>query len=178
VTATYCFLFTAGLYNPLEGEQRERIEEIESLGHEIALHFSTHEYWDAQTEPDADILHERIEEEWAILDALAADPTRTVSFHRPPSWILDRSIDRWHNTYAPAFFSDMTYVADSGQRWRQTPPSIREFGDATQVLVHPGLWGERDESFERRIERSVSNACRRIDRKVHREFLPVEERNR
>jgi hypothetical protein len=174
VSATYGILFTASLYNPLEREHRNRIRAIESLGHDLVLHFSPHQYWDPEREPDEDQLGERIADERKILDTLAAECDETVSFHRPPSWVLDRPLDRWRNTYAPTYFSDITYHADSGQRWRKAPPTIEDFGEAAQVLVHPGLWGERDEAFEQRVRRSVTNACRRTDRNAHQEYLPVE----
>lgn len=169
VTATYCVLLTSGLYNPLERECREQIREIESLGHEVALHFSTHEYWDA--EPDADELNARIEEERAVLDTVTGGDTETVSFHVPPDWTLNRSFEAFRNTYAPEYFTGMDYVADSGQRWRKTPPDIAAFGDSVQILTHPGLWGAADGRFQDRVERAVTSACRRAEGKANREFI-------
>lgn len=171
VTATYCVLLTSALYNPLEREQRERIREIASLGHEIALHFSTHEYWDVDDQPDDVALLERVEEERAVLGSLVPAATETVSFHSPPLWVLNRDLDGVRSTYAPEYFDEMTYVADSGQRWRGAPPDLDEFGASAQVLTHPGLWSEGDGTFERRVERSVTDACRHANAKAQREFI-------
>lgn len=169
VQATYCVLLTSGLYNPLERECRERIRKIESLGHEVALHFSTHEYWDA--EPDDDDLRARVDAERTVLGTIAAETPATVSFHVPPEWTLDRSFEEFRNTYAPGYFSGMDYVADSGQRWRETPPDLPNLGESVQILTHPGLWGAADSGFEGRVERAVAGACRRAETKARREFL-------
>lgn len=169
VEATYCVLLTSGLYNPLERECREQIREIEALGHEVALHFSTHEYWDA--EPDDDDLRARVDEERAVLGTVAAETPEVVSFHVPPEWTLNRSFEGFRNTYAPEYFTGMDYVADSGQRWREAPPNVSELGDSVQILTHPGLWGAADSGFEDRVERAVAGACRRVETRAHREFL-------
>jgi hypothetical protein len=173
VQATYCVLLTSALYNPLEGAQRERVREIASLGHEVVLHFSTHEYW--AEEPSAGELLRRIDGEWTVLDTLVPDPPDTVAFHDPPSWVLGRSFDGVRNTYAPAYFTEIDYVADSGQRWREQPPSVEDLGESAQVLVHPGLWGETDEPFETRVGRSVAATCRHATEKARREFRLEDE---
>jgi peptidoglycan/xylan/chitin deacetylase (PgdA/CDA1 family) len=171
VTATYCLLLTSALYNPLESHQRRRIREIESLGHEVALHFSTHEYWEPSGEPSDDDLRRRIDEERAVLDVLLSKAPETVSFHVPPAWVLNRPLDGVRNTYAPEHFGDVTYVADSGQRWRESPPDVAALESGAQVLTHPGLWGETDRDFEECVARSVDRATDHVEAKAHREFL-------
>ncbi|AWB28351.1 polysaccharide deacetylase family protein [Halococcoides cellulosivorans] len=171
IQSTYCFLLTSALYNPLELEHRDRIRTIEALGHEIALHFSTHEYWGPDERLDTDTLVERVEAEQAILDSITASHPETVSFHVPPSWVLDREFEGFRNAYAPEFFSEMNYVADSKQRWRDGPPTVDAVEADTQVLVHPGLWGEADADFEARIEGAIDDSCRHSKRKAELEFI-------
>lgn len=171
IATTYCVLLTSALYNPLEGDQRDQIREIESLGHEVALHFSTHEYWQADEEPEDAELDHRIDEERTVLDTLVSGTTETVSFHGPPSWVLNRELDDIRNAYNPTYFGGMTYVADSGQRWRTDPPDVDDFGRSAQVVVHPGLWSESDNSFEERVERAVTRSCRHANAKAQREFI-------
>jgi len=172
VTSTYLFLLTSPLYNPFEGEQREQIREIASLGHDVGLHFSTHQYWAKDDPPgDAD-LRERVTAELSAFDELIdADAASAVSFHIPPDWVLDRSFDGFRSTYEPALFSEIGYVADSGQRWREEPPEMEALPDALQVLTHPGLWGGEDASFEQRIERAAIDAGSRTWELAHREFV-------
>lgn len=171
IQSTYCVLLTSGLYNPFEGNHRDTLREIESLGHEVALHFSTHEYWSA--EPDKETIVRRIDEERSILERIVS-PTETVSFHRPPSWVLAREFREFRNTYAPAYFTDIGYVADSSQRWREDPPPLKDLPATLQVLTHPGLWGDEDTDFDSRIDQAINNACGNASRHARREFITGE----
>jgi peptidoglycan/xylan/chitin deacetylase (PgdA/CDA1 family) len=171
IEATYCVLVTSALYNPLEGKRREQLRAIQALGHEVALHFSTHEYWDSADPPDDATLVSRIDDERDVLGNVLSTRLETVSFHIPPSWVLDRTFDGFTNTYSPALFSDIEYIADSGQRWRTNPPEIPDPAQPVQVLTHPGLWGESHGDFEDRIDQSVSSACRHAGRKAQLEFV-------
>ena len=46
VRATYFFLCSTPMYNPVTGRLRRIVRRIEDLGHDVGLHFSTHQYWD------------------------------------------------------------------------------------------------------------------------------------
>ena len=172
VESTYCVLLSSPLYNPFEGEQRTNIREIASLGHDVGIHFSTHQYWAKDDPPTDAALRDRVAAERSAFDAVIdADAAPAVSFHIPPDWVLDRGFDGFRSAYEPALFSEIGYVADSGQRWREDPPRIAELPDALQVLTHPGLWGDEDASFERRIERAAVDAGSRAWELAHREFV-------
>lgn len=170
VESTYCVLLTSPLYNPLEGEYRETLAEIASLGHEVIPHVSTHAYWEGGEIPDAEAIERRVAEEQSVLET-AVSVGETVSFHRPPSWVLDRGFEGFQNAYAPEFFSDIGYVADSNQRWREDPSFIDNLPETLQLLTHPGLWGERDAGFSGRVERAISDACSRAGRNARDEFF-------
>jgi hypothetical protein len=171
IESTYHFLLTSPLYNPFERATRERIEKIDELGHEVALHFSTHAYW-SDGEPEESMLRTRVESELAALGTLLGrDMPPTVSFHIPPDWVLDREIAGLRSTYAPRYFSEIGYVADSGQRWRDDPPSADSLPERTQLLVHPGLWGPSDEGFEGRIDRAIESATSHTREHAQAEFI-------
>lgn len=170
VRATYCVLLTSALYNPLSGDQRERVREIAALGHDVALHFSTHEYWDDGRAPPAEDVEARVRDELDVLGTIVPEPD-TVSFHIPPAWVRGRSFDGFQSTYEPAVFEDIAYVADSTQRWREDPPAIDEPPEPLQVLTHPGLWDEDDVRFEGRVEQAIVDACRRTQRAAQAEFI-------
>lgn len=171
VHATYFVLLTSTLYNPLAGDQRRTIEEIGSLGHDVSLHFSTHEYRDRDVRPG--VIEDRVGDELAVLRTLvpASATVSTVSFHIPPAWVQGRSFEGFKSAYEPAFFEDIAYVADSTQRWRREPPTLDGPPTATQVLTHPGLWGDEDGDFESRVERAIGDACDRTSLVARREFL-------
>jgi len=170
VESTYCVLLSSPLYNPLEGEYRNSLAEIESLGHEVIPHVSTHAYWSEGDVPDADAVERRVAEERGVLETIVS-PSETVSFHRPPSWVLDREFEGFRNAYAPKFFSEIGYIADSNQRWRETPLFVDDLPETAQLLTHPGLWGEHDARFSGRVERAISDACTRTGRDTRAEFL-------
>jgi hypothetical protein len=172
VESTYHFLLTSPLYNPFETETRERIEQIASLGHTIALHFSTHAYWPHDRPDDESALQARIQSELTAFDTLLdADVSPTVSFHIPPDWVLDRSLPNVLSTYAPEYFSDIGYVADSGQRWRGQPPDPERMPDRVQLLAHPGLWGTSDTEFEECVDRAVEAAMSTVRDTAEQEFI-------
>lgn len=171
ISATYCVLLTSALYNPLESKYRDKIRAIEALGHEVALHFSTHEYWDVESPPDTDTLLDYVTEERGILGTIISETPGTVSFHVPPSWVLDTKFESFQNAYGPEYFSEVTYIADSKQRWRESLPDVPEPPDSVQILTHPGLLGETDADFESRVDWAVRESCRHTERKADLEFL-------
>lgn len=172
VESTYFFLLTSPMYNPFQATHKKRINEIFSLGHDIGLHFSTHQYWSKSEIPSASAIAERVQDEMTALDSvLDIDVASTISFHIPPDWVLNREFAEFQSTYEPALFSDIGYVADSGQRWRRDPPTLNSFPDSFQILTHPGLWSEDDASFEQRIEQAVSDSVTRTRLLAHSEFI-------
>lgn len=170
VQSTYCILLSSPLYNPLDGENTTILREILDLGHDIGLHFSTHNYWQ-DTEPERHDIEYQVQKERAILDKIVPEASSVVSFHRPPSWVLNRRFSSFENTYSPAFFTDVEYIADSNQRWRESPPQLDAFPNPIQILVHPGLWGDQDEQFEHCVEYCVINSCRYANRRAREEFI-------
>jgi peptidoglycan/xylan/chitin deacetylase (PgdA/CDA1 family) len=150
VRATYFLLVSAPLYNVRADRVRAALDEIESLGHSVGVHFSTHEYWG--TDPGSAAVAERVREEQQVLGTVVDDVADAVSFHVPPDWVLGVDYDGFTNAYAPQFFEEVAYTADSNQRWREDPAFDGIPPDRVQVLVHPGLWGETDAGFGDRLD--------------------------
>lgn len=170
IRSTYCVLLTSPLYNPLEAAYREDIRRLHALGHDVALHFSTHEYWPEHEQPTQAEIESQVRVEMNVLETIV--PTvETVSFHRPPQWVLNREFNGFENAYAPRYFSDIGYVADSNQRWREEPPRIDELPETVQLLSHPGLWGDEDGGFDTQIEAAIADAFDHTSRNARREFL-------
>ena len=159
VTSTFFFLLSSPMYNPLDAPTREAIRSIEALGHDVGLHFSTHQYWPASDPPAESSLGDRVDEEHRILSALVDRPIGTISFHIPPEWVLRRRFPTFESTYEPRFFDEIGYVADSNQRWRESHPLADGLADRVQVLTHPGLWEPSDGRFDERVE-AARNATR------------------
>lgn len=161
VHATYFFLCSAPLYNLFDRPTRDIVGHIESLGHDVGLHFSTHQYWDADARPDDGAVRTRIDDERGVLEAVA-DPVEAVSFHIPPEWALRREFDGVESTYEPRFFSEIGYYGDSNGRWRREAPRPEEFPETVQLLTHPGLWGREDAPFETRVREAEEETGERV----------------
>lgn len=154
VHATYFFLVSSPMYNVLNEATREILGEIAALGHDVGLHFSTHQYWSSSEIPEDAAVAARVEAERELL-AVVADPIETVSFHIPPDPVLRREFGSFPSTYEPRFFSEIGYSGDSSQRWREEPPIVENFDERMQILTHPGLWSETDEPFEECVRHGV-----------------------
>lgn len=174
ITATYFVLLGSPLYNPFDGPVREAIREVAALGHDVGLHFSTHQHWPAAEPPTERELAARIRDEQAALSTIVEDPVTTVSFHVPPEWVLARTFEGVESTYEPRFFDEIDYLADSGQRWREEGVSIPEDGRPLQVLMHPGLWGAEDATFDERVAEAVADADRRTREYARSRYLESE----
>jgi len=169
VTSTYYFLLSSPFYNALYEDTREAIERILSLGHDVGLHFSTHQYWSA--EPDDDELVAAVDRERQILGSIADEPIDTVSFHIPPDWVLKRSYDGFISTYEERFFTTIEYRGDSNQRWRESPPFTAGIPERLQVLTHPGLWAETDQTFAERLYRERDDRFAAISDFLNYQFI-------
>lgn len=150
ITSTYFFLVSSPFYNVLNAREREQITHITELGHEIGLHFSTHEHFDSEPDgttgkspPDGDLVA-AIDRERTLLRMASGVSPDVVSFHNPPHWVFRKSFDNFISTYEDRFFEDIAYRADSNQRWREEPPFDETIPPKLQILTHPVLWGEHD----------------------------------
>jgi len=140
VQSTYCFLLSAPVYDLTRPRNVRVLQRIEKLGHDIALHFDTHAYWEPTDEPNQASIAAKVADELTILGRLLDRELSTASFHIPPDWVLDCPYDAFVNTYAPRFFSDIGYWSDSSQKWTTSPPFPDGLAETFQLLVHPGLW--------------------------------------
>lgn len=164
VQSTYFFLLTSPFYNSFERSVRKKIKEIDKMGHDVGLHFSTHQYWSSEPQPGE--LVAAVHREQRVLSELVDNPASAVSFHIPPEWILSRKFESFISAYEPQFFKKFTYLADSNQRWRDDPPLGEIVPSRLQMLVHPGLWGESDATFVERLTREREERFKTV-----REFL-------
>lgn len=169
VQSNYFFLVSSPLYNAVHKPVRRIIQRIEALGHDVGLHFSSHQYWNG--EPPEEDLVERVRAEQHILATVASDPMETVSFHRPHEWMFGRTFAGLDSTYAERYFSDIAYRADSNQRWRDEPPLADGVPDRLQVLMHPGLWGEEDGTFTERLAAITDRRLRRTREFTNDQFV-------
>lgn len=169
VESTYFVLMNSPLYNVFYKPVRSVLEELQSLGHTIGLHFSTHQYWNGEAPNEA--VSERVGAERDALSAAIGEVSGAVSFHRPDEWLFRRSFDGFISTYEERFFTEIDYRGDSNQRWRERHPLAGERPEKLQILTHPGLWGEDDADFETRLREETDNELERTRRFMHEQFI-------
>ena len=164
VETTYCFLLTSPAYDVLE--HVDDLEAIRSLGHDVALHFDPHYYWESR--PGTETLESSVRAERETLGRLLGEPVDTVSFHMPPEWALGAEFESFENTYQPRYFGDIEYVSDSRQKWRTQVPFEDDRPEKIQLLVHPGLWTEEGRPMAEIVADIVEDRHGRVDRYVDR----------
>lgn len=114
VRSTYFVLLRTDFYNPASRESLQQLHRIQSLGHEIGLHFDEKAYPDGTPEETV----QRILKERGVLSALLETEVSTVSMHRPSRATLDADlqIPGIVNSYGRTFFRDFKYLSDSRRR--------------------------------------------------------------
>ena len=164
VSATYFFLVTTPLYDLATTESRRALREMRELGHDVGLHFDLHHHFEtpASAVSDAEV-RARVAAERGTLERLSDGPVEAVSFHVPPDWVLGATFDGFVNAYAPRFFSDVAYVSDSNQKWRDERPFPDGVPETAQVLVHPGLWHDRDREMADIVAAYAGRAHESVD---------------
>jgi hypothetical protein len=144
VKANYFVWLHSELYSPFEKETYLKLKMIESLGHEMGIHFDTH-FYSIVSQLD---LEEALQKEILLFkDVLGFEP-KTFSFHNPTKEILKFDHLEYcglKNTYSKEIFTNVPYCSDSNGYWRfdrledkLLDPAIQNL----QVLTHPEWWQE------------------------------------
>ena len=171
-SSTYFFLVTTPLYNVMDQAVRNVLAALVDLGHNVGLHFDSHQYW--QTIPNEQSLQSHISEDRTIIDIAAPSATDAFSFHCPPEWALNATFKGVRHTYEPAYFSEIAYAADSGQRWRTSAVLDGSLPDRLQLLTHPGLWGPTDAPYVQRVTSEIAAHVDRTELYLTRQLLEDE----
>lgn len=139
ISATYFVLMGSELYSPFTQASRRSISRIQSLGHDIGLHFDASCY-----ENDSASLDGAVDAESQALELITGKPVRVISFHRPiPELQGSGPLAGRRHAYEPRYFSEMGYCSDSRGAWHYGHPLAHEavqVGRALQLLTHPIWW--------------------------------------
>lgn len=161
VRSTWFVLLRTDFYNVASKAGQEALRCIQSLGHEIGLHFDEASYVPALG-PDKVI--ENIIKECGLLSALLETRVSTVSMHRPSRATLDADyqIPGIINSYGNMFFYEFKYLSDSRRRWREPVEEIICSGkyDRLHILTHALLYHDVEEDLSQTIGNFVRSANR------------------
>ena len=117
IKATYFIQLHSEFYNALEKESIRSIKEMQSLGHQIGLHFDSH-FWNVQDESD---LEKSIEFDKSVLEKYIGNQIKVFSFHNNTDFTLNCRKDQYGgllNVYSDYFRNNYGYNADSLGYWR------------------------------------------------------------
>lgn len=161
VSSTWFVLLRTDFYNVFSKAGTESLRYIQSLGHEIGLHFDEASYAPV-LEPDEVV--QSIIKECGLLSALLETEVSTVSMHRPSKATLeaDFQIPGIVNSYGKTFFHEFKYLSDSRRRWREPVEDIIRSGefDRLHILTHAFWYHEEEEDISRTVGDFIRSANR------------------
>lgn len=137
INSTFYFLLSSDFYNLFSQDGRETLKYIQSLGHEIGLHFDPIVY-DFKV---GHCLSAPLEREIQALESITGSKIHSFSFHCPTKELIDAQIKITDYINAYALPEDIKYISDSSQRWRQNPVfyCTPNGQSNVQILSHP-IW--------------------------------------
>lgn len=147
--STWYFLPDCPVYNLCSSDLKRIIRQLAEMGHQIGLHIDASQYDSFQAMVDS------IESQYAFLSSFLPI-SRTLSFHKPASWLLDDVlIPNWANAYQKEYYSDVVYVSDSNRRefWKEDRLIKAINGSKSlTLLTHPLWWKEASFTSEELFE--------------------------
>jgi len=159
IRATYFIQLHGDFYNALEGKTFKQIKEIESLGHQLALHFDAH-FWEITRE---DQLESCLKKDKKTFEKYFFTELKVFSFHNNNAFTLSCIKDTYAgmiNVYSNKFTKEFGYCADSTGYWRYEvlEDRLREANDnLLQVLIHDGMWQDEVLPPRRRIYKVIDD---------------------
>ena len=156
VKSTFFVLLTSDFYNVFSRANREKLQKILAMGHEIGLHFDETCYDSLENVKDC-ILSEK-----NSLENVLGLSVKTLSMHRPSKQMLemDLKVDGLVNSYGSIFFKDIKYLSDSRRRWREPVEEIvaSEQYNRLQILTHAFWYNDINTDMHDTISGFVNQA--------------------
>ena len=171
VRSTWFVLLRTDFYNIASKAGQDALLHIQSLGHEIGLHFDEAAYEPAlrPNEVIQNIIKE-CELLFALLGGDSPPKNSCVSMHRPSKATLDADyqIPGIVNSYGKTFFHDFKYLSDSRRQWREPVEDIIRSGEYNRlhILTHAFWYHET----EKDISQAVGDFIRSANRERYRQM--------
>jgi len=155
---------------------KETLERVESLGHEVALHFDIEQY---AYEDMCSEMGKFAEREAQIMSILTKNPIKVVSFHRPSKESLEKDIEfpTLVNSYSARFFKDFKYISDSAMHWRENPDVVINpmLNSHLHILTHPIWYSAEIETLEYKLNRFIELGSQEKYDEMDNNFRGLEE---
>ncbi len=158
VVSTFFILTSCPTYNVLDKTNRQLLQEIASLGHEIGLHFDPTVYDEACLRPAVD-------KEADVLSFAVGQEVKSISLHNPSVHGQYPMFDGYVNAYDPSLFSDQNYLSDSCYSFRNKDPFafIKNIDNGmVQILLHPMHYSRDGDGYDTVIVRSLQRYMKEL----------------
>ncbi|MGG7214944.1 hypothetical protein ACQPUY_15250 [Clostridium nigeriense] len=176
--AVYFIWIGSPFYNIFENRYKNIIKEIIDGGHEIGLHYDETSHKCNSKEE----LIAYIDKESKILKTYFDIDIKTVSFHRPSSYILDSDLNcgKYINTYSNKFFKDFLYLSDSRGQWRNgciCSKLNKDSAEKIQFLTHPIWWKNRTLTNQERLKEFLQYKLNKMSDDISNNITIYDKKN-
>jgi hypothetical protein len=141
--STYFILLRTDMYNLFSKRNISNLQNIQSQGHEIGLHFD--EKYIEDTSVD---IRTAVKKEARILSEATGRDIRVVSMHRPSRKTLEADYDfgKIENACSRLFLKDHKYLSDSRRQWREDAEAAIRSGlhKKLHIALHPNWYTEKE----------------------------------
>jgi hypothetical protein len=149
IRSTYFYQVSAWTYNTRERSCFEAIQTLNSMGHQIALHFDV-TWWEGISSVD-ELVDACTYEKDMLARMTNIDISDIVSFHNPHTYadkVINKTLTGIHHTYEPKYFSDFKYLSDSQGWYEGCVCKLFESQkyQKIQLLTHPYIWSENPQT--------------------------------
>ena len=159
IKSTYFIQLHGDFYNTLEKRTLDTFRQIESLGHELALHFDAH-FWEIQDEKQ---LERFLGIDKEVFKTFFGKYPKIFSFHNNNQFTLSCKEPNYSgmiNVYSPFYMKEIGYTADSTGFWRYEilEDRLKEAKDKIlQILIHDGMWQDEILPPRRRVYKVIDD---------------------
>ncbi|MCT4633634.1 MAG: hypothetical protein N4A76_12990 [Firmicutes bacterium] len=175
ISSTYFVLLTSNFYNVFSKKSKDSILKLQSLGHEIGLHYDEEAYVCDSIED----IKEKIKYEIDILSNILGNPVESISMHRPSKMILERNIEFENvvNSYSKKYFEAIKYVSDSRMKWREDVIRLIEKDqyDKFQILTHPFWYSKNDEDIKSKFVKFFKLKSSKMYEELDKNFSNIQD---
>lgn len=159
VSSTYFVMLYSDHYTVFNAEARQLLLQIQSLGHEIGLHYESSMWGDIKADYTAKFC-----EDLRLLEKLIGVRVTSAAQHNPIDsdyFNIEEFVE--FEAYSEKIRTTYAYISDSAMTWRgKTPELFLHENTHIQFLAHPIWWmTSSNTSFEKLEEWSKMNEVRR-----------------
>ena len=129
IKSLYLVMTQNPLYDVSSKESVEHIEKINSLGHEIGLHY----------DPSVSYIH-NFSDQFCKLNSLLGFEAKFYSHHQPTLYGFSNIEDTGNRISLNAHFSNFEYISDSCMQPRKDFFEVINGRNKVHLLIHPEFW--------------------------------------